>query len=106
MSPLLKDYLGQRIVIITTEGDCYVATLEGYDKSVNLLLSNVRRRSDDELLSIALTLRGSEVVVCGLLSNNEVGKLGEEVPALKDTKNKVQDEYLIWEEVLKARLIK
>lgn len=93
-------------MIITTEGECYVATLEGYDKSVNLLLSNVRRRSDDQLLSIALTLRGSEVVVCGLLPDNEVEPLGEEVAPLKDTKNKIKDEYMIWEKVLRRRLIK
>lgn len=101
MSPLLKDYLNQRIVIVTTDGDCYIATLEGYDKSVNLLISDVRRRSDGELVSIALTLRGSEVVLCGLLTNDQPEKLGP-LPMLKDTKNKIPDEYLIWEEALKS----
>ncbi|QLQ81159.1 hypothetical protein HG537_0E05140 [Torulaspora globosa] len=101
MSPLLKDYLNQRIVIVTTDGDCYIATLEGYDKSVNLLISDVRRRCDGELVSIALTLRGSEVVLCGLLAEDQPEKLGP-LPMLKDTKNKIPDEYLIWEEALKA----
>lgn len=101
MSPLLKDYLGQRIVIVTTDGDCYVATLEGYDKSVNLLISDVRNRSNGELLSIALTLRGSEVVLCGLLPQDQVDFI-ENLPMLKDTRNKIQDEYLIWEEKFKT----
>lgn len=101
MSPLLKDYLNQRIVIVTTDGDCYVATLEGFDKSVNLLISDVRRRSDGEMVSLALTLRGSEVVLCGLLTSDHPEKLGD-LPTLRDTKNKIQDEYLIWEEVWKS----
>lgn len=98
MSPLLKDYLGQRIVIITTEGQCFVATLEGFDKNTNMLISNVRSRSNNALVSMAQVLRGSEVVLCGLLVENEALNL-DTVPTLKDTKNKIQDEYLIWEQV-------
>lgn len=98
MSPLLKDFLGQRIVIITTEGQCLVATLEGFDKNTNMLISNVHSRSNDALVSMAQVLRGSEIVLCGLLVENEEPNL-HTVPTLKDTKNKIQDEYLIWEQV-------
>lgn len=104
MSPLLKDYLNKRIVIVTTEGETFVATLEGYDKNTNLVLSKVCSRFSNELITSVQLLRGSEIVVCGLLEEEDGDQDKRKidvVPKLKDTKNKIEDEYLIWESVWK-----
>lgn len=103
MSPLLKTFLGKRILIVTTEGECLVATLEGFDKYTNLLLSNIFD-SNDKLVSMAQVLRGSEIVLCGMPEDNDNPTLKlEGVPKLKNTKNKIADEYLIWEAVWKSQ---
>ncbi|CCE61101.1 hypothetical protein TPHA_0A00160 [Tetrapisispora phaffii CBS 4417] len=117
MSPLLKDYLNRRITIVTTEGRCIIAKLEGYDKNTNLVLSSVvdyfASAADDKGISIQM-LRGSEVVICGLLEDdlenndneeeavheNKKRKIEEvEAVPIKDTKNIIKDEHLIWEKV-------
>lgn len=103
MSPLLKDFLNKRIVIITTEGQCVTATLEGFDKSTNLLLSNVRERVSGDVVASSYLMRGNQVVCCGLLEEAE--GLGPDLTSdtvyteLKDTKNYVRDEHLIWQSV-------
>lgn len=110
MSPLLKEYLNKKVVIITVEGQCFTANLEGFDKNTNLMLSNVRDRFNHELITSVQLLRGSEVVVCGLLEEIEEGKKDVEdsgviIPMvkLKDTKNRILNEHLIWEQVWKQK---
>ncbi|EDO17926.1 hypothetical protein Kpol_1010p42 [Vanderwaltozyma polyspora DSM 70294] len=103
MSPLLKDYLNKKIVIITTEGRCLLATLEGFDKNTNLVLSQVHDRfGSSGVVQAVQLLRGSEVVSCGLLDDgyDEADDLSNEsVTPLKDTKNRIEDEYAIWEKI-------
>ncbi|CCD23968.1 U4/U6-U5 snRNP complex subunit LSM8 NDAI_0C03080 [Naumovozyma dairenensis CBS 421] len=117
MSPLLKDYLNKKIVIITVEGSCYLAMLEGYDKYTNLIVSDVRNRFDDKLISQFQMLRGSEIVTCGLIEeetketdekeefNKEATKDEQDVviPKLKDTRNRVANEHLIWQKVYEKK---
>lgn len=95
MSPLLKDLLYKRIVVITTDGQCFVANLEGFDKNTNLILSNVIKRSTGDPISICHFLRGSDVVCCGLLEEYADETFKEAFP-LKDTKNKLKNEHMIW----------
>lgn len=101
MSPLLKDYLNKRIVIVTTEGQCIVATLEGFDKNTNLVLIDVHERYQETPVIKIQLLRGSEVVACGLLDDTyeEKADLTVEAGHLKDTRNRIKDEYLVWEKV-------
>lgn len=104
MSPLLKDFLNQRIVAVTTEGQCLVAMLQGFDKNTNLLLSDVHERFTGKAVSPAYILRGSEVVFCGLLEESAEEKFGDSVPSpLRDTKNRVPNEHLIWRKVWESK---
>ncbi|CCF58352.1 hypothetical protein KAFR_0E01990 [Kazachstania africana CBS 2517] len=107
MSPLLKEYLNKKVVIVTTEGQCVIGTLEGFDKSTNLLLSSVYERfaKPEDITSQVQILRGSEVVLCGLYDDKAdlFGGTGGNVPSLKDTKNKVKDEHLIWFKVGRSK---
>lgn len=93
MSPLLKQYLNKDIVVVTTAGEVMHVVLDGYDKYTNLVV-----KEGDKIR----LLRGSEIVVCGLL---EDAKALEGLPmdshVYKDTKNVIKDEYLIWEAVNK-----
>ncbi|AAS51103.1 ACL125Cp [Eremothecium gossypii ATCC 10895] len=102
MSPLLKEYLGRRVVVVTTDGGCLVATLEGFDKTANLLLSDVRQRATGEGLAAAFLLQGSQIVCCGPLE----GGGPEQEPqaaALRDTRNVVAREHDIWARAWQAR---
>ncbi|GMM59054.1 U4/U6-U5 snRNP complex subunit [Maudiozyma humilis] len=110
MSPLLKEYLRQRVVIVTTSGECFTATLEGFDRSTNLVLADIRDRfasQDGPVLSSVQVLRGSEVVLVGLYEPAEgeearAALLGAKAAAIHDTKNKVDNEHLIWKAVGEA----
>ncbi|QLG71024.1 hypothetical protein HG535_0B00620 [Zygotorulaspora mrakii] len=106
MSPLLKDYLNRRIIVVKTDGEAFYATLEGFDKNTNLLLFN-SRNLNDEPICMAQVLRGSEIVLCGLVEDdsNLTLKLNS-ASNIKDTRNKVTNEYLIWEAVWKKQLKK
>lgn len=125
MSPLLKEYLNQKVVVVTIDGHSIVGVLEGYDKSINLILSNVQsnynlhksiKESSNNgggggIVSVQVC-RGSEVVFCGVLSQEEggEGKMEKEEESdtlrnvtqwdiLKTTKNIIKDEHLIWKQV-------
>ncbi|AMD18668.1 HBL234Cp [Eremothecium sinecaudum] len=98
MSPLLKDYLNQRVVIITTDGQCLLATLSGFDKSINLLLSDVKERFTQSSIAGAYVLQGSQVVCCGPFEDSGSDST-EEVAQLQNTKNIVDREHEIWKEV-------
>ncbi|AET41208.1 U4/U6-U5 snRNP complex subunit LSM8 Ecym_7382 [Eremothecium cymbalariae DBVPG len=101
MSPLLKDFLNRQIVVITTEGDCFTATLEGYDKTTNLLLSNVKERLTGSKVAGSYLLQGSQIVCCGPLEGSE--EIGQEhlreMVQLKNTKNMVEMEHIVWSKV-------
>lgn len=127
MSPLLKEYLNKKVVVVTTDGHSITGVLEGYDKSVNILLSNVQNNynpsklvnnssdggtSDRSNNIISMQVcRGSEIVFCGILSEEggeekiekEVGtdtlKNITQWDILKTTKNIIKDEHLIWRQV-------
>ncbi|SCU91383.1 LADA_0F09626g1_1 [Lachancea dasiensis] len=107
MSPLLKDFLNKRIVVVTTEGQCVCATLEGFDKSTNLLLSEAQDRISGSHLASSYMVRGSQIVCCGLLEDGAAALGSEEtgagVTALKDTRNIVEDEHLVWKRVWASR---
>lgn len=125
MSPLLKEYLNQKVVVVTIDGHSIVGVLEGYDKSINLILSNVQSNYNlhksikessnsgggGSIVSVQVC-RGSEVVFCGVLSQEEEGegKMEKEEESdtlrnitqwdiLKTTKNIIKDEHLIWKQV-------
>lgn len=100
MSPLLKDYLHRRVLLITTAGDCILATLEGFDKNTNLVVSDVMDRCTLRPLAMAQAVRGSEIVAMGPI--DEVPT--DTVAALKDTRNKIRHEHLIWEKVSQRKL--
>lgn len=106
MSPLLKEYLYKKVVLVTTSGECLIATLEGFDKSTNLIVSKVYERfmGEDNILSEVQLLRGSEIVLCGLYEPSDVEKARESRFALdglriNDTKNRITDEHIIWTKV-------
>ena len=110
MSPLLKEYLSRRVVLITTSGECYIATLEGFDRNTNLIVSDVCDRFDKSrrVLSSVQLFRGSEVVACGLYEPDKdtdpLEKEEEEairVHPLKDTKNIIENEHIIWTKVFR-----
>ncbi|KAL3230646.1 U6 snRNA-associated Sm-like protein LSm8 [Nakaseomyces bracarensis] len=90
MSPLLKEYLNQRVVLVTTEGEVLEVLLEGYDKYTNLVVIDGGK---------VRLLRGSEVVLCGLLNED----IDTSNVRYKDTKNKVEDEHLVWARVWEQR---
>ncbi|SCU79305.1 LAMI_0A08174g1_1 [Lachancea mirantina] len=110
MSPLLKDFLNTRVVVITTEGQCFVATLEGFDKNTNLVLSDVRDRVSQQEIASCYFLRGSQVVCCGPLDSGgkesvDLHDLGNDRNSLelRDTLNRVADEHLIWGKVWQSK---
>lgn len=82
---------------MTTAGECLLATLEGFDKNTNVVVSDVVDRYTSKPVAMAQAVRGSEIVAMGPFE----GKLesADSLPRLKDTKNKIKDEYLIWEKV-------
>lgn len=117
MSPLLKEYLNKKVVIVTTDGHSIIGVLEGYDKSVNMILSNVQSNYDpnkptdeendsnsNNILSIQVC-RGSEIVFCGLVSKEQEEEKSitlknvTQWDVLKTTKNIIKDEFLIWKQV-------
>lgn len=91
MSPILKDYLQKKVVLVTTEGEVMQVVLEGYDKYTNLVVIEQGK---------VRILRGSEVVLCGLLEE-DIPDLGD--VQCKNTKNKIEDEHLIWAKVWEQR---
>lgn len=125
MSPLLKDYLRKRVVIITVDGHTIVGTLEGFDKSTNLFLSQCRDnyesdKQTEQMEPLAIQIcRGSEIVCCGVIEEDTKQETKEETteeetakekkedaldlvnqwPMLRTTKNIVKDEHLIWQKV-------
>lgn len=111
MSPLLKEYLNKKVIIITTDGHSIVGTLEGFDKSTNLFLSQVTNNyestlkdSTNGIIPIQIC-RGSEIVCCGVVSMGEEeeseGNLANvsQWETVGTTKNIVKDEHLIWKKL-------
>ncbi|SMN20776.1 similar to Saccharomyces cerevisiae YJR022W LSM8 Lsm (Like Sm) protein [Maudiozyma saulgeensis] len=115
MSPLLKEYLNKKVVLVTTSGECFIATLEGFDKSTNLVVSNLTNRFIDDdntesnILSHVQLMRGSEIVACGLYEPTDQETAGEsryivKAPTIHDTKNRVKDEHLVWMKVAEEKV--
>ncbi|GCE98609.1 hypothetical protein ZYGM_004612 [Zygosaccharomyces mellis] len=100
MSPLLKDCLHKQVLVITTSGECILATLEGFDKNTNIIISDVVDRCTLRPTAMAQAVRGSEIVAIGPID----GVPTDTVSLLKDTKNKVPNEHLIWEKVYQSKL--
>ncbi|SCU79169.1 LAFA_0B01222g1_1 [Lachancea sp. 'fantastica'] len=106
MSPLLKEFLNKRVVVVTTEGQCVCATLEGFDNSTNLLISQVKDRVSGEKIASSYVLRGSQIVCCGLLENSadsDIELASQGVESLKDTRNYVPNEHVVWQKVWAAK---
>ena len=107
MSPILKEYLNKRIVIIKIDGECLIASLNGFDKNTNLFISDVFNRIGKEFICKAQLLRGSEIALVGLIDAENDDNLApidkENVPMLKDTKNRVENEHVIWEKVYESK---
>ena len=86
------------MVVITTDARSFVGTLEGYDKSTNILLSNCIERiiypeEDEENQEVPLglyLLRGGNVVCVGEIDadlDSKIDWLKVQGSVLKDTKN-------------------
>lgn len=95
---------------MTTSGECFIATLEGFDKSTNLVVSNLTHRFNNDsglesnVLSHVQLMRGSEIVACGLYEPTDEETKQEsryivKAPTIHNTKNIVKDEHLIWMKV-------
>lgn len=87
MSPLLRPFLNARVVVVTVRGELLWGELEGFDLKGNIILV--------EAGGSTTLLRSSEIVYLADV------KEGEEVAAvqLKDTKNYIPNEHLIWQRV-------
>lgn len=119
---LLKDYLNQKVVVITTEGYTLEGKMISFDKHCNLGLENCKTRftqtdnpiKEDENNNgpQVKLLRGSEVVCVGLvdeeLEKTEVAKYlkksqqeGHDIilEKLNDTKNKPANRFEILKKV-------
>jgi U6 snRNA-associated Sm-like protein LSm8 len=94
----LRDFEGKKVVVITTDARSFVGTLEGYDKSTNILLSNCIERiiypeEDEENQDVPLglyMLRGGNVVCVGEIDadlDSKIEWLKVQGNVLKDTKN-------------------
>ena len=107
MSPTLKEYLNKRVVIIKVDGECLIANLNGFDKNTNLFITDVFNRINKEFICKAQLLRGSEIALVGLIdteSDDSLAPIDEEkVPMLKDTKNRIENEHVIWEKVYESK---
>ncbi|CAI4548212.1 AMM_1a_G0029420.mRNA.1.CDS.1 [Saccharomyces cerevisiae] len=107
MSATLKDYLNKRVVIIKVDGECLIASLNGFDKNTNLFITNVFNRISKEFICKAQLLRGSEIALVGLIDAENDDSLApideKKVPMLKDTKNKIENEHVIWEKVYESK---
>ncbi|CAI4044232.1 hypothetical protein N7582_003174 [Saccharomyces uvarum] len=107
MSPILKEYLNKRVVIIRTDGQCLIASLDGFDKNTNLFISNVFHRINKEFVCKAQILRGSEIALIGLLdieNDDGLASIDEaKIPMIKDTKNIIENEHIIWEKVYESK---
>ncbi|CCH62520.1 hypothetical protein TBLA_0H02350 [Henningerozyma blattae CBS 6284] len=89
---LLKDLLEQPVLVLTVEGDSICGSLDGFDKAGNVMVSNTHGLR---------VIRSSEVVFVASYDGDI-----KEFAHIKDTKNKIQDEYLIWEKVWSMKLQK
>jgi U6 snRNA-associated Sm-like protein LSm8 len=64
------------VVILTTDGRCFVGTLKGYDYTTNIILAGARERvitpdEPTETIDLGLyLLRGESVAVCGLVEED------------------------------------
>ncbi|EHN01668.1 Lsm8p [Saccharomyces cerevisiae x Saccharomyces kudriavzevii VIN7] len=107
MSPILKEYLNKRVVIIKVDGQCLIASLNGFDKNTNLFISDVFNRIDKEFICKAQLLRGSEIALVGLIDSENDDSLApideEGVPKLKDTRNIIENEHVIWGKVYDSK---
>ncbi|QID80479.1 U4/U6-U5 snRNP complex subunit lsm8 [Saccharomyces pastorianus] len=107
MSPILKEYLNKRVVIIKTDGQCLIASLDGFDKNTNLFISNVFNRINKEFVCKAQILRGSEIALIGLLDIEDDDSLAPideaKIPMIKDTKNIIENEHIVWEKVYESK---
>ncbi|KAK9459783.1 LSM8 Lsm protein-like protein [Lipomyces oligophaga] len=69
----LSAYAGKTVLIITSDGRLFTGTLEGFDQTTNLILSDTKERiiHDDEPTEVidlgVYLLRGTSVVLCGLV---------------------------------------
>lgn len=122
---LLKDYLDQKVVVITTEGYTLEGKMISFDKHCNLVLEGCKVRfaqagtaSNNEGHNNGpqvKLLRGSEVVCVGLvdeeLEKTEVEKYVQEnhgmtLEKLNDTKNKPPKRFEILRKVSDYKLKK
>ncbi|GME67616.1 unnamed protein product [[Candida] boidinii] len=92
----LKEFLYQKVKVITGDGRLFIGKLEGFDQSINLILSStIERIFDpvDETLDIELGLyiiRGDSVVCVGSIDEeleNEIDWSSVRGAKLKNTKN-------------------
>ncbi|KAG0685571.1 hypothetical protein C6P41_004191 [Kluyveromyces marxianus] len=90
MSSLLKEYLDQRVMVVTVDGETHYGELTGFDKQGNLVILDDKKN--------ILVIRSSEVVLCGQV------EVGQQLPNTSDAvrlprckaKLSVQQEVEIW----------
>ncbi|CDO53385.1 similar to Saccharomyces cerevisiae YJR022W LSM8 Lsm (Like Sm) protein [Geotrichum candidum] len=77
----LNPFLEKPVIVITTDGRTFVGTLQGYDQSTNIILTDTQERiitpdEPTEIIDLGLyLLRGDSIVVCGLVDeeiNNSI----------------------------------
>lgn len=99
--------MNKRVVIIKVDGECLIASLNGFDKNTNLFITDVFNRINKEFICKAQLLRGSEIALVGLIeaeSDDSLAPIDEEkVPVLKDTKNRIEHEHVVWEKVYESK---
>ena len=71
----LADFVGKRVLVVATDGRLFVGRLLGFDLSTNLLLTETDEivvGEATEVLPLGLfLLRGSSLVCCGLLDEEQ-----------------------------------
>ncbi|ODV84581.1 hypothetical protein CANARDRAFT_223461 [[Candida] arabinofermentans NRRL YB-2248] len=92
----LQPFLEHKVKVITTDGQLFIGILEGYDKTINLVLSSTIERIfsiDEPKNDIELgtyLIRGDQVVCVGLVEEeieNEIDYSDVFAAKLKGTKN-------------------
>lgn len=90
----LKDYLGKKIRVVTTDARLFEGKLESFDHSTNIVISGTIERviyPDDENEALQLgvyLLRGGNVVCVGEVDESiDIDWMTVKGEELKDTKN-------------------
>ncbi|KAH3899042.1 U4/U6-U5 snRNP complex subunit LSM8 SCDLUD_004464 [Saccharomycodes ludwigii] len=101
MSILLKEYLNEKVMVLTTEGITLLGQLNGYDKNCNITLLHCYicgKTNDNKTHQI---IRGSEIVFIALIDKEKKGIEEKDliIKKLPDTKNRLSNEYVIWGKV-------